>query len=543
MIALLLAATIAVPSGERDVALWALRLGGRVTIEGRTEPLTHVAQLPASAVTVVGLDLFGAHLKPDQLDRLQVLRHLRELHLPAHMWNEGAGVKDDFDDRLGLLVKVPSLRKLDVSPHFLTRMHIKDGGIERLAPLGAVLEELSLPQSQMKGHTLGAFVALRALDLSHGPIDDQGLAQIGKMKRLVRLRLREALITDAGLAHLAGLEALEELDLQGCRLTDAGLTHLKGLRRLRKLNILGASITDQGLDALAGMNQLVELVLYRSAVTNAAVGRLAEKKQLLAVDLRYTRMTGSGVAELRAALPGARIQFVDAGGTAELGALPPEGNDEAMATWARTLGGTAELRDGKLVALTLAATPIGDAHLAPVGRLSHLERIDLGATEVGDVGLRRLGDLPGLREARLDHLPVSDAGLASLERVRKLGLAYTQVRGRALASFAQLAALDLTGAALGAETLPALARLKNLRELCLAYTTVDDRALGLLRPLVAIETLDLAATEVTDAGVDTLGALRALRLLDLRHTRVTEAAVKRLQKALPACRVLWGAAS
>ena len=49
--------------------------------------------------------------------------------------------------------------------------------------------------------------------------------------------------------------------------------------------------------------------------------------------------------------------------------------------------------------------------------------------------------------------------------------------------------------------------------------------------------LDLSRTQVTDAGLDHLKGLTKLQLLDLRGTQATDEGAKKLQQALPNCRI------
>ncbi len=51
--------------------------------------------------------------------------------------------------------------------------------------------------------------------------------------------------------------------------------------------------------------------------------------------------------------------------------------------------------------------------------------------------------------------------------------------------------------------------------------------------------IDLSDTDVTDADLVALEGLSSLQTLRLYRTAVTEKAVKRLQRALPNCRIQW----
>src|SRR5262245_11613559 len=80
---------------ERSVAQWSIRRKGSVTLDGNPEPIRDLAMLPEGEIAVVGVDLIGTLVEPEQLIRLAGLRRLRELYLPGPMWNEGAGSKRD----------------------------------------------------------------------------------------------------------------------------------------------------------------------------------------------------------------------------------------------------------------------------------------------------------------------------------------------------------------------------------------------------------------------------------------------------------------
>ena len=63
-----------------------------------------------------------------------------------------------------------------------------------------------------------------------GPnLDDEGLAQVGKLLDVEELHIGNTRITDSGLAHLEGLSHLKVLILENTKITDAGLTHLAPL--------------------------------------------------------------------------------------------------------------------------------------------------------------------------------------------------------------------------------------------------------------------------------------------------------------------------
>src|SRR5271156_5340741 len=84
-------AAFAADPTERDVADWAIRMGGRVTVESHAGELTDPAQLPPGDIRITGLDLTNTLIDPTDLRRLTGLTALRELYLPGPSWNPASG--------------------------------------------------------------------------------------------------------------------------------------------------------------------------------------------------------------------------------------------------------------------------------------------------------------------------------------------------------------------------------------------------------------------------------------------------------------------
>ena len=179
---LALAAKARAQESERAVAEWVIRLGGSITPEGRAEPIRELEDLPPGDFQIVGIDLTGTLVAPEDLHHLSGLRRLKELFLPGPMWNEGAGSKRDSNDALAFLNTLLSLEKLHFSLHFLTNVNIQDKGLARLDSL-TQLKELRLAQSKVTGSSLAPFVNLRSLDLSYSQANDEGLQSLEGMKK------------------------------------------------------------------------------------------------------------------------------------------------------------------------------------------------------------------------------------------------------------------------------------------------------------------------------------------------------------------------
>jgi Leucine-rich repeat (LRR) protein len=523
---------------DRQVAEWVLLMGGSVRLEGGSDRIREVTQLPADDFHLELADLVGTNLLPPDLQRLAGLKHLKTLNLPGPMWNPGAGARTDYSKDLRHLAGLATLEELTFSYTYLESIKFQDDGIEAIAALGPNLRVLSLENTQVRGHHLAPFTNLEALDLVYCPVDDRGLKQIQGLTRLRRLLLRDAVISDEAMQNLRGLVDVEHLDLGGTRITDAGVAQLRGMTRLRKLNLQGALMTDEGTGHLAGMTGLEELNLYGTRISNAAVDVLKDLKALRTVDLRYTRVTRTGVDRLVSALPQCRVTFLD---SSVAPALSPtasadvSGADDAtVAGWARALGGKAVVEDGRLREVVLAGTGVTDDLLRNLSGRKHLRKLDLSATDVGDPGVRQLAGLLGLVDLDLSGTTVSDAGLpplAGLTGLRRLGLANTQIAGSGLKSLEGLALeeLRLSGSPINDRALVHVAAMGSLRDLKLAYTDVTDAGLATLAPLGVLRRLDLAGTDVGDKGLPHLAKLTGLTALSLSYTRITDGGMSRLE--------------
>ncbi len=81
--------------------------------------------------------------------------------------------------------------------------------------------------------------------------------------------------------------------------------------------------------------------------------------------------------------------------------------------------------------------------------------------------------------------------------------------------------------------------LTNLTDLWLDYTQITDAGLVHLEGLTNLEELFLHGTQIGDAGLVHLEGLTNLTGLWLQDTQVTDEGVKKLQEALPNCRIYY----
>jgi len=126
-----LLSTLAQAATPREIAEWAIRWEGRVTLEGNRQRVTDVSQLPADGFEIVGIDLTGAVMRPAELEKLSGLVTLRELYLPGPIWNPGGG-NEDANEVFKIIGSLKHLQKLYVGWHYSASINIRDTGMKNL---------------------------------------------------------------------------------------------------------------------------------------------------------------------------------------------------------------------------------------------------------------------------------------------------------------------------------------------------------------------------------------------------------------------------
>src|SRR5215207_8257466 len=93
VVAVCLAAPAFTADVDRHVALWALQMGGFVTLEGSPQRIRNIADLPDKDFRIGVLNLVGANIHPPHMEAIGKLSALKELDLPGPMWNPRAESK------------------------------------------------------------------------------------------------------------------------------------------------------------------------------------------------------------------------------------------------------------------------------------------------------------------------------------------------------------------------------------------------------------------------------------------------------------------
>ncbi|MGB7342968.1 MAG: protein kinase [Pirellulaceae bacterium] len=195
---------------------------------------------------------------------------------------------------------------------------------------------------------------------------------------------------------------------------------------------------------------------------------------------------------------------------------------------------------------TIAYTGNQDAppRFVPLTRLQFAARIGLSKPQQTLQTVLDLGGRLTLSEQRtLTTADVVDArDLPSPDEVIGVVLAdnryLTDSIVGSLTNLPTLRELNLSGTTLTTTNLPLIRSLPELRTLNVSGMKIDD---GFSHALPdSIEELDVSGTSIGDFFLFDLGAMKSLRKLNLTGTSVTANGVRRLQKRLPECEILFG---
>ena len=121
---------------DREIALWVLRSGGRVLVDGAANYTSDAFDLPERAFRVVGVDMHGTVVPPIELKPLGNLTELREVLLPARVWSPTFDKKSPFaDEMFDYFANSKKLEKFEAGLTTLAYLRLGEPGLERLARL------------------------------------------------------------------------------------------------------------------------------------------------------------------------------------------------------------------------------------------------------------------------------------------------------------------------------------------------------------------------------------------------------------------------
>ena len=96
---------------------------------------------------------------------------------------------------------------------------------------------------------------MKKLDLRGTAVDDDAMAYLKDLEKLIVLDLSESIVGNGGLEHLKSVEQLEELNLWAARVGDEGMQHVGELTNLTHLNLdnVGFPSTNMPVESRAWM--------------------------------------------------------------------------------------------------------------------------------------------------------------------------------------------------------------------------------------------------------------------------------------------------
>ena len=346
--------------------------------------------------------------------------------------------------------------------------------------------------------------SIKQIHLRSDPITSRSLAILTQLKQLESLSLMTSGVTDDSLEELASLPALQELRFgvyaDGANITDAGAAKLIALQSLRLLDLSGTKISKAGLAKVAQLRHLEQLRIGSLHVEPADLEPLKESSSLKEIEANWSVQNWEGYASALSSI--------------------------------RTL---------EKVGQNVPVTPQGLKLLLTLPRLRELSVFSPEATaDFAGIG-RDLAQCANLEQLWLQRIGITDQDLLlaeGLNRIRRLSLLDTNIRGPGLAALAHMPELislsissreevdltympelpQLTSLALTLPSLPDTpewySRMRNL-ETAHISALVRDRDLPGILKWSRLKSLGLKNSALADSSAQLLTALQRLEYLSI----------------------------
>ena len=214
----------------------------------------------------------------------------------------------------------------------LTLTLVTDSFLENLRDL-TNLRVLSLASAKCSGEGykfLGNLKRLETANFHTAPVNDAGLAGIGKAPSHERLEIVHTHFTDTGAQALAKLVNLERLQMGSRDATGAAVKPLTGLKKLRELDLhdgqasvegvsfasqipslrllrVYGAVKDDGARNIAKLKNLETLIIPGSGITDAGLEAFAGLAGLKRLEISGCKVSDAAVAKLRAQIPGLEV--------------------------------------------------------------------------------------------------------------------------------------------------------------------------------------------------------------------------------------------
>jgi len=366
------------------------------------------------------------------------LRHLGKLTSLEELYICG--------DRIGDagLVHLRGLPRLQYL--LLCGSNFTDGGLIHVKEIPS-LRILSLPEGLCRMTDAGLISISNMPRLENlyldvkGPITNDGLAHLSKMRSLKKLHLSRSQITDKGLAYLAQIKTLEHLDLpqEQKGITDKGITCLGELPNLRQLAISRIHYvdpkmnkdyyTDKGLEALVKCRNLEELSIGCIGITDAGMDHIVKLANLKWLNLfGCENVTDAGLVKMTALtslknlyITSADVSFV------RLNNLKPMSNLTNLTVLYVKRGGTVmdisgliNLEDLMLNFAPKSGNKFTDADLMCLRNLKKLKSLQINPHDFSDKGMPYLAGLTNMERLIIGGPGLTDQGLKFLSNMKKI---------------------------------------------------------------------------------------------------------------------------
>lgn len=293
-----------------------------------------------------------------------------------------------------------------------------EGYVSEVSFRGAAIDDGALV------HLLG-LKRLRSVLLNDTAVTDEGAATLGKLSTLTNLDLRGCKISNAAAANLAGLTNLRALRLSGenghTTVDDQGLADLGKLTKLKALALDFLWVTEEGLARLDGLKDLEELYLAKTPVGDEELAKLGQFPKLKKLRLSQTFVTGAGLAHLKK-LPGLEeLDLSECSRLSDDGLAPLAGITQLtrLNLWRVPItdAGVAHLAGlTKMQWLNVDNTQLTDTGLEHLKGMAQLTFLHLGSTAVSDAGLKHLEHLTSLKDLKVSRTAVTADGVEQLQK-------------------------------------------------------------------------------------------------------------------------------
>ena len=378
------------------------QMGSQVSDAG----LRHLAKLSS----LQELALWGERIGDTGLAHLRGLPRLEYLFLYGTHFTDKGCVH---------LKEIPSLKILSF---YEGRCQITGAGLVDVSKI-ATLESLSLnvtgPITDDGIAHLSKMRSLKKLDIANSQITDRGLGYLSQIKTLETLNLpqRDQHITDVGLAHLGQMPNLKSLSVTEAHYaipamnpdwyTDKGLAELANCRLLEELNIGSIGITDAGIDHIVKLNNLKKLMLFGcDNVTDAGLAKLTALKSLTNLYVADADISVKGLNNLK---PMPYLTKLDV--------YPIKRNGAVL-----NISGLTAMEELHLSFEPNSQDSFVDADLKCLMELKRLRWLQIGPCNYTDKGLAYLAGLTNMERLGIGGSGLTDEGLKHLSNMKKLNL-------------------------------------------------------------------------------------------------------------------------